>query len=184
MKSDKMPAGTTLSPVYAEGVLVGPQTALRHEMTPSAELPSRPMPSVRSVMQDIARQGREAMAPQATAPTPAPKQPKKEYNPYHKQKESVVLQRQTESAAEEAKAVKKLGTSLQERSMQMDARVKPRQETGPKADREITKKSAVGRSLDAPRHFNMVRAARVAAAEARLGVKSDEMQTATIEKTN
>ena len=170
MNTDKIPAGTVLSPASADNV--------RHEMTSSAELPARHMPSIRSVMQDIARKGREAGAPKAPvleqAPAPAVKP---EYNPHHKQKESSVKQRQSEVEKQEAKDEEKMAPnmSLQSRSMQIESRVKPLAPVGPKADREITKKSSIPqRALDAPQHYNMDRAARVAAAEARLGIKADK----------
>ena len=172
MNTDKIPAGTVLSPASADNV--------RHEMTSSAELPARHMPSIRSVMQDIARKGREAGAPSApgSEPTPAPAPVvKPEYNPHHKQKESSVKQRQSEVEKQEAKDEEKMASnmSLQSRSMQIESRVKPLAPVGPKADREITKKSSIPqRALDAPQHYNMDRAARVAAAEARLGLKADK----------
>ena len=170
MSTDKIPAGTVLSPASADNV--------RHEMTSSAELPARHMPSVRSVMQDIARKSREAGAPSAPVPeqVPAPAV-KPEYNPHHKQKESSVKQRQSEVEKQEAKDEEKMAPnmSLQSRSMQIESRVKPLAPVGPKADREITKKSSIPqRALDAPQHYNMDRAARVAAAEARLGIKADK----------
>ena len=170
MTTDKIPAGTVLSSASADNV--------RHEMTSSAELPARHMPSIRSVMQDIARKGREAGAPKAPvleqAPAPAAKP---EYNPHHKQKESSVKQRQSEVEKQEAKDEEKMAPnmSLQSRSMQIESRVKPLAPVGPKADREITKKSSIPqRALDTPQHYNMDRAARVAAAEARLGIKADK----------
>lgn len=172
MSTDKIPAGTVLSPASADNV--------RHEMTSSAELPARHMPSVRSVMQDIARKSREAGAPKAPGPeSTLPQEPavKPEYNPHHKQKESSVKQRQSEVEKQEAKDEEKMAPnmSLQSRSMQIESRVKPLAPVGPKADREITKKSSIPqRALDAPQHYNMDRAARVAAAEARLGIKADK----------
>ena len=173
MNTDKIPAGTVLSPASADNV--------RHEMTSSAELPARHMPSIRSVMQDIARKGREAGAPKVPGPEPTPQAPepaaKPEYNPHHKQKESSVKQRQSEVEKQEAKDEEKMAPnmSLQSRSMQIESRVKPLASVGPKADREITKKSSIPqRALDAPQHYNMDRAARVAAAEARLGIKTDK----------
>lgn len=172
MNTDKIPAGTVLSPASADNV--------RHEMTSSAELPARHMPSIRSVMQDIARKGREAGAPKAPVPeqTQAPAVAvKPEYNPHHKQKESSVKQRQSEVEKQEVKDEEKMAPnmSLQSRSMQIESRVKPLAPVGPKADREITKKSSIPqRALDAPQHYNMDRAARVAAAEARLGIKADK----------
>lgn len=172
MTTDKIPAGTVLSPASADNV--------RHEMTSSAELPARHMPSIRSVMQDIARKGREAGAPKAPGPeSTLPQEPaaKPEYNPHHKQKESSVKQRQSEVEKQEAKDEEKMApnTSLQSRSMQIESRVKPLAPVGPKADREITKKSSIPqRALDTPQHYNMDRAARVAAAEARLGIKADK----------
>ena len=170
MNTDKIPAGTVLSPASADNV--------RHEMTSSAELPARHMPSIRSVMQDIARKSREAGTPKAPVPAqvPAPAA-KPEYNPHHKQKESSVKQRQSEVEKQEAKDEEKMAPnmSLQSRSMQIESRVKPLAPVGPKADREITKKSSIPqRALDAPQHYNMDRAARVAAAEARLGIKADK----------
>lgn len=170
MNTEKIPAGTVLSPASADNV--------RHEMTSSAELPARHIPSIRSVMQDIARKGREAGAPKA--PVPEQVQPpavKSEYNPHHKQRESSVKQRQSEVEKQEAKDEEKMAPnmSLQSRSMQIESRVKPLAPAGPKADREITKKSSIPqRALDAPQHYNMDRAARVAAAEARLGIKTDK----------
>lgn len=170
MNTDKIPAGTVLSPASADNV--------RHEMTSSAELPARHMPSIRSVMQDIARKGREAGAPKAPVPEQAPAPAvKPEYNPHHKQKESSVKQRQSEVEKQEAKDEEKMAPnmSLQSRSMQIESRVKPLAPVGPKADREITKKSSIPqRALDVPQHYNMDRAARVAAAEARLGIKADK----------
>ena len=170
MNTEKIPAGTVLSSASADNV--------RHEMTSSAELPARHMPSIRSVMQDIARKGREAGAPKAPVPEQAPlPAAKPEYNPHHKQKESSVKQRQSEVEKQEAKDEEKMAPnmSLQSRSMQIESRVKPLAPVGPKADREITKKSSIPqRALDAPQHYNMDRAARVAAAEARLGIKTDK----------
>ena len=170
MNTDKIPAGTVLSPASADNV--------RHEMTSSAELPARHMPSIRSVMQDIARKGREAEAPKAPVPEQT-QQPaaKPEYNPHHKQKESSVKQRQSEVEKQEAKDEEKMAANMspQSRSMQIESRVKPLAPVGPKADREITKKSSIPqRALDAPQHYNMDRAAPVAAAEARLGIKADK----------
>lgn len=170
MSTDKIPAGTVLSPASADNV--------RHEMTSSSELPSRTMPSVRSVMQDIARKSRDEGKPLPPGPeqVPAPAA-KPEYNPHHKQKESSVKQRQSEVEKQEAKDEEKMAPnmSLQSRSMQIESRVKPLAPVGPKADREITKKSSIPqRALDAPQHYNMDRAARVAAAEARLGIKADK----------
>lgn len=86
-------------------------------------------------------------------------------------------QRQSEVEKQEAKDEEKMAPnmSLQSRSMQIESRVKPLAPVGPKADREITKKSSIPqRALDAPQHYNMDRAARVAAAEARLGIKTDK----------
>lgn len=174
MSTDKIPAGTVLSPASADNV--------RHEMTSSAKLPARHMPSIRSVMQDIARKSREAGALQQPVLAPEPEQApapavKPEYNPHHKQKESSVKQRQSEVEKQEAKDEEKMAPnmSLQSRSMQIESRVKPLAPVGPKADREITKKSSIPqRALDAPQHYNMDRAARVAAAEARLGIKADK----------
>lgn len=170
MSTDKIPAGTVLSPASADNV--------RHEMTSSAELPARHMPSIRSVMQDIARKGREAGAPKAPVSEQVSKPAvKPEYNPHHKQKESSVKQRQSEVEKQEAKDEEKMAPnmSLQSRSMQIESRVKPLAPVGPKADREITKKSSIPqRALDTPQHYNMDRAARVAAAEARLGIKTDK----------
>ena len=170
MNTDKIPAGTVLSHASADNV--------RHEMTSSAELPARHMPSIRSVMQDIARKGREAGAPKAPVLEQVSKPAAKpEYNPHHKQKESSVKQRQSEVEKQEAKDEEKMAPnmSLQSRSMQIESRVKPLAPVGPKADREITKKSSIPqRVLDMPQHYNMDRAARVAAAEARLGIKTDK----------
>lgn len=86
-------------------------------------------------------------------------------------------QRQSEVEKQEAKDEEKMAPnmSLQSRSMQIESRVKPLAPVGPKADREITKKSSIPqRALDMPQHYNMDRAARVAAAEARLGIKTDK----------
>lgn len=182
--SDEMknlPAGATLAPAHIDGQMTG-ASIVHHDMTTTDQLPSKPVLSVRSIMQDIARKSREAgalqqpvLAPESEqAPAPAAKP---EYNPHHKQKESSVKQRQSEVEKQEAKDEEKMAPnmSLQSRSMQIESRVKPLAPVGPKADREITKKSSIPqRALDAPQHYNMDRAARVAAAEARLGIKADK----------
>lgn len=180
-KMENLPAGATLAPAHIDGQMTG-ASIVHHDMTTTDQLPSKPVLSVRSIMQDIARKSREAgvlqqpvLAPEATpAPEPATKP---EYNPHHKQKESSVKQRQSEVEKQEAKDEEKMAPnmSLQSRSMQIESRVKPLAPVGPKADREITKKSSIPqRALDAPQHYNMDRAARVAAAEARLGIKADK----------
>ena len=175
----KLPAGATLAPAHIDGQMTG-ASIVHHDMTTTDQLPSKPVLSVRSIMQDIARKSREAGALQQPVlePTPAPAPAAKpEYNPHHKQKESSVKQRQSEVEKQEAKDEEKMAPnmSLQSRSMQIESRVKPLAPVGPKADREITKKSSIPqRALDAPQHYNMDRAARVAAAEARLGIKADK----------
>lgn len=175
----KLPAGATLAPAHIDGQMTG-ASIVHHDMTTTDQLPSKPVLSVWSIMQDIARKSREAGALQQPVldPTPAPAPAvKSEYNPHHKQKESSVKQRQSEVEKQEAKDEEKMAPnmSLQSRSMQIESRVKPLAPVGPKADREITKKSSIPqRALDAPQHYNMDRAARVAAAEARLGIKADK----------
>ena len=177
----KLPAGATLAPVHIDGQMTG-ASIVHHDMTTTDQLPSKPVLSVRSIMQDIARKSREAGALQQPVLAPEPEQApapavKPEYNPHHKQKESSVKQRQSEVEKQEAKDEEKMAPnmSLQSRSMQIESRVKPLAPVGPKADREITKKSSIPqRALDAPQHYNMDRAARVAAAEARLGIKADK----------
>lgn len=178
-KMENLPAGATLAPAHIDGQMTG-ASIVHHDMTTADQLPSKPVLSVRSIMQDIARKSREAGALQQPVlePTPAPAPAAKpEYNPHHKQKESSVKQRQSEVEKQEAKDEEKMAPnmSLQSRSMQIESRVKPLAPVGPKADREITKKSSIPqRALDAPQHYNMDRAARVAAAEARLGIKADK----------
>lgn len=178
-KMENLPAGATLAPAHIDGQMTG-ASIVHHDMTTADQLPSKPVLSVRSIMQDIARKSREAGALQQPVlePTPAPAPAAKpEYNPHHKQKESSVKQRQAEVEKQEAKDEEKMAPnmSLQSRSMQIESRVKPLAPVGPKADREITKKSSIPqRALDAPQHYNMDRAARVAAAEARLGIKADK----------
>lgn len=178
-KMENLPAGATLAPAHIDGQMTG-ASIVHHDMTTTDQLPSKPVLSVRSIMQDIARKSREAGALQQPVlePTPAPAPAvKPEYNPHHKQKESSVKQRQSEVEKQEAKDEEKMAPnmSLQSRSMQIESRVKPLAPVGPKADREITKKSSIPqRALDAPQHYNMDRAARVAAAEARLGIKADK----------
>ena len=178
-KMENLPAGATLAPAHIDGQMTG-ASIVHHDMTTTDQLPSKPVLSVRSIMQDIARKSREAGALQQPVlePTPAPAPAAKpEYNPHHKQKESSVKQRQSEVEKQEAKDEEKMAPnmSLQSRSMQIESRVKPLAPVGPKADREITKKSSIPqRALDAPQHYNMDRAARVAAAEARLGIKTDK----------
>ena len=177
----KLPAGATLAPAHIDGQMTG-ASIVHHDMTTTDQLPSKPVLSVRSIMQDIARKSREAGALQQPVLAPVPEQVSKpavkpEYNPHHKQKESSVKQRQSEVEKQEAKDEEKMAPnmSLQSRSMQIESRVKPLAPVGPKADREITKKSSIPqRALDAPQHYNMDRAARVAAAEARLGIKADK----------
>lgn len=176
-KMENLPAGAMLAPAHIDGQMTG-ASVVHHDMTTTDQLPSKPVLSVRSIMQDIARKSREAGAPKAPVPEQA-HQPavKPEYNPHHKQKESSVKQRQSEVEKQEAKDEEKMtpNMSLQSRSMQIESRVKPLAPVGPKADREITKKSSIPqRALDAPQHYNMDRAARVAAAEARLGIKTDK----------
>lgn len=180
-KMENLPAGATLAPVHIDGQMAG-ASVVHHDMTTTDQLPSKPVLSVRSIMQDIARKSREAGASQQPVLSPEPEQApepaaKPEYNPHHKQKESSVKQRQSEVEKQEAKDEEKMAPnmSLQSRSMQIESRVKPLAPVGPKADREITKKSSIPqRALDAPQHYNMDRAARVAAAEARLGIKADK----------
>ena len=178
-KMENLPAGATLAPAHIDGQMTG-ASIVHHDMTTTDQLPSKPVLSVRSIMQDIARKSREVGALQQPVlePTPAPEPAAKpEYNPHHKQKESSVKQRQSEVEKQEAKDEEKMAPnmSLQSRSMQIESRVKPLAPVGPKADREITKKSSIPqRALDAPQHYNMDRAARVAAAEARLGIKTDK----------
>lgn len=180
-KMENLPAGATLAPAHIDGQMTG-ASIVHHDMTTTDQLPSKPALSVRSIMQDIARKSREAGALQQPVLAPEPEQApapaaKPEYNPHHKQKESSVKQRQSEVEKQEAKDEEKMAPnmSLQSRSMQIESRVKPLAPVGPKADREITKKSSIPqRALDAPQHYNMDRAARVAAAEARLGIKTDK----------
>ena len=180
-KMENLPAGATLAPAHIDGQMTG-ASIVHHDMTTTDQLPSKPALSVRSIMQDIARKSREAGALQQPVLAPEPEQApapavKPEYNPHHKQKESSVKQRQFEVEKQEAKDEEKMAPnmSLQSRSMQIESRVKPLAPVGPKADREITKKSSIPqRALDTPQHYNMDRAARVAAAEARLGIKADK----------
>lgn len=180
-KMENLPAGATLAPAHIDGQMTG-ASIVHHDMTTADQLPSKPVLSVRSIMQDIVSKSREAKAAQQPVLAPELEQASKpaakpEYNPHHKQKESSVKQRQSEVEKQEAKDEEKMAPnmSLQSRSMQIESRVKPLATVGPKADREITKKSSIPqRALDAPQHYNMDRAARVAAAEARLGIKTDK----------
>ena len=178
-------AGTELQPMYGDGLPTLHTDRIQNLMSTTAEHQQQHVIPLKILLKDISAKGRP-IRQEEELPVEKIVQPKKDYNPYKIQNKDASIRRQTAAEVEAQKDEEAMGPkkSMQDRAKIITDKVEnghksSKQELLPDRERRIRRKDGkedtreiAKRNLSKPRHFEMSREERIAAAESRLGART------------